>query len=760
MHYFLIELRAPIPLDVLVADIPAGLSLREVLDALHVADPAMLSSIDAVIVRPPVGYPITPSEIDELYRCPTADLAARLGLLGSSPKEFESNFERLSGDPVHLLYSEKFKHALSLNINPEALKSPIDELGDDRASLLQAIQEREMDMLVEAGGAELPKVDGTRYKVPSGRLVGTFLRVGNIQVSRAALDAVFFWLLPHLTNCEGIITDTWSISSVALNLSRRLMSYKGESQRTCPVEMLSQYLETNDEKASEARMQVNRLLKIANNKNYCDTTKEKEINIIFLMSAVSTGTLLNNIKELLMSEGVKEGVVKFVCLYKLGQDAEDMLALRDLSDDDKYSPTEQDMDGAGGALVEIDAKSYFPAYPVEVEHELKPSEHITHFHDQLYTPYADCDLIALHHTDDKDGVSTHHAIQINTSLLQKHPTFRKKLFEKFKNLDPVPKIIVTPGHSAGNEMANFISSKCKEVGKKIEIIQHPNLFISSSASSKEKKIIEKIEKLGKSESLLILDDAFITGSRLNIYQKHLRRINVDATIHYITGVSRPESFSRWEKITKNFRLTSGEKSQVHAVEEIILPDWSKEKCPWCQEQRALRDKGGEDLVARLNQLANENTFETSGEIYRRSEGIQNLSFTKGSYFGPITASEAWVTGCVASSIQRLRTGGVSGVRNNPPLGPRRFPIVTVIKYQEYLSETWTDSLLRAAIIRLSQPYELVYFDRLKESKRLEAACKLIQSSLPTESDLTEELLLGELTGRLPGLVVLCNKFDN
>ncbi len=58
-----------------------------------------------------------------------------------------------------------------------------------------------------------------------------FIRVGNIQYDRDAIDAIFFWLLPQLKDVAAIVTDTWSISSIALNVARLCEAYFGGLRR-------------------------------------------------------------------------------------------------------------------------------------------------------------------------------------------------------------------------------------------------------------------------------------------------------------------------------------------------------------------------------------------------------------------------------------------------------------------------------------------------------------------------------------------------
>jgi hypothetical protein len=193
-----------------------------------------------------------------------------------------------------------------------------------------------------------------------------------------------------------------------------------------------------------------------------------------------------------------------------------------------------------------------------------------------------------------------------------------------------------------------------------------------------------------------------------------------------------------------------------------LPNWKEADCPWCQELYALFDHDsdhgavelGIEAKKRVTQLSGNSSFGRGNEIFLKPTSVSRLSFTHESYYGHQEASDAWIFGSVASAIQCLRTSDSERFTKKPRLGPRRFPIVTVLDYGTYLQHTWTDSLLRAAIIRSAQPYELIYSDPVSEKNRIVAAKKLTQSLLKTEQDLSPELAAAEMTGRFPNLQAL------
>jgi hypothetical protein len=151
-------------------------------------------------------------------------------------------------------------------------------------------------MIVETSRARLPSVPGSLYLAPSTRLMRSFLRVGNVQYSRAALEAFFFWLLPYLRNCAGIFTDTWSISSIAMSASRLLSVYA--EAVPCPVEMLSQYHDGSEARNAEAGEIIDRIAAEAR-----AAGGRPDGEVVCLLSATHSGRLVGQLREVLKLRG-------------------------------------------------------------------------------------------------------------------------------------------------------------------------------------------------------------------------------------------------------------------------------------------------------------------------------------------------------------------------------------------------------------------------------------------------------------------------
>ena len=215
----------------LAVALESGTSLSGVMEQIYRFDAARLALADALIVRAPVEKPIKPELLKKAKSIEFRRLPEELLPLRNT----EDAFLRFPERPVYLLYSHDYCHYLSKNLNPGAKFDPLSKTEAMRRGAIECTKNAEFDWLVASSHALLPPIGGMLYRAPSNDLVPSFLRIGNVQRSQSALDAIFFWLLPHLSECSAIMAEIWSIGSIALNASRRLASYRSGRQRPCPV---------------------------------------------------------------------------------------------------------------------------------------------------------------------------------------------------------------------------------------------------------------------------------------------------------------------------------------------------------------------------------------------------------------------------------------------------------------------------------------------------------------------------------------------
>jgi hypothetical protein len=756
MHVFSFSYEGLSPSRVLVAEVSAYQSIDNQLEQIYKTVPAgTRSAADVLILRLPAHWSI--------------DLDTIRAALGPSPTFTDGRlttlftpqvrFARAVDKPVHILCSSGYEHFITENLNPRAIEplgGPIDAI----PNTIEAIRIAELDFLIETGRALLPKADDLLYRAPSGRTMPTFLRVGNIQHSRAAIDAVFFWLLPYLRNCIGIVTDTWTISSISMNVSRRLAQYRDRAERACPVEMLSRYHDGSPVRADEAAEVVERMLEATAPPPNGGNAEGDEIvgQVLFLLSATHTGSLAARLSSFLQRRGVKESQVSFVAIFKLGSVAS-VPCLRDLSVDpatNDFEPT--DDRGSDKTVAEIDDQVYFPLHFRDSRFIVRKREADAFC--SFFECYRDDELFRVHKDNYSDGELRHHAVWLDTERLCRHPAMRAALTTYLLDLKPTPALILTPGHPAANMLADLAVEVLRPKNPEIRALAHPNLYFDESSPAEELAIAGTIDSVGSDKAILILDDAFVTGQRLQNYHTHMRRRQFRGVLHYLVAVARPDDFAKWEKFAKGFRLGwSGQSNTVHPIEVVVLPDWHEQDCPWCAELELYRKRmavagpGGEPseigaLTARIALLWGRQEGLTN-HLFLRLPGRAEESVTDGSIFVRAPASQATVFAAVAGAIQQLRKPWPN--RTAPSLGPRRFPVSTVLAHEDYLGEFYTDPILQMSFLRAAKRDELVYTDKSTEAERGRWARNLVLSDIPTKSAVSYEVAFAIGNGGFPTL---------
>ena len=484
------------------------------------------------------------------------------------------------------------------------------------------------------------------------------------------------------------------------------------------------------------------------------------------MSAIHSGRLVDNVSNALGVLGIAPNRVHFVTIFRLGHPGpgQEVPSLRDLSDTQDFQPKLLSSDESDPKFVpiEIDDSVYFPLKYHDIEYPIRITE-VMKRNKAFFDEYRHPTLARVHRDVMDDGATRHHAVWIDTEVLVEEKAFREKFRQLILSLRPHPELIITPLHKTPKRLGELALLILSEVPSEPVHLTHPNLFLQEDPFTSDADIAAAIDGTSEDGAILILDDAFITGSRLSSYQKHLRYRTYDGRVHYIVALARPSSLRDWEIFCKrlSFRpYKEGLKRDDHtvqSVETILLPDWDQYGCPWCRETQIYRAANISPAItepciqARIELLQRGKSEGLTNDIFFQPTGLRGLQLTKGSIFVTLPASQAAVFAAVAGAIQELRT--IPEEKRQASLGPRRFPLATVLAYKEYLSDTYTDSILRASILRGAEREELVYTSEKTEAMRLRAARKLLLSKALTEIDLVWELYLGSLDGKLPGLEI-------
>jgi len=728
-------------------------SVEDLLDEAHRFVQGGKSFVELVLLRAPVAEQFSEDALlDALRSREPVGGGSFLEAILQASSDLTSAFARFPTVPIHVMFLNELAVSVSGNINPTASITPETPVADGDEGFIDQIRNGELEHIVSQSRALLPSVPGCHYLTPSHRQVRSFVRVGNIQYSRLAIDAVCFWLIPFAAKADAILLDTWSISSIGFNLSRILSILDGRP--LMPVEMLSQYLEAGVTSQVTAAESIDRLAA-----ELYSREKKLGARAICLVSATHTGSLVNVLRELVdLSDFQLE--FDFVALFKLGDTGDAQIRwLVDLSQTSAFMSLVTGQ-GDSPASIPIDPQVYFPLRYCDIEIEIR--EDAARDIKDFIVRYDHVDVFSVHRTHITDGPPRHHAIHVDTRALIQSNVFRNRLYALLKGLSQRPAAILSPRHAAATDFVSLLEKFYSQVGNPIPNILHSDLVLRAAGptANDDEETRRLLGSIDADASLLILDDAFITGARLVGFQTRLRGLEFVGKIQYLVAIARPDSLEYWNDVRRKLEWRHASRRAVHrknevlAVETVCLPNWQADRCPWCIEKAhydsVLQETGELDKRARArhSQLANFMDDGLRVELFLCEENAAPFKLEVESVFSPTGQSDATVFASVASAVQIRRT---ERPQVGPALGPRRYPLATVLKSAEYLVHTYTDSILRASIIRACTRDELEYTDPNLERLRAEQAHALIESSIVYRSNLRAEMELAIALGKFPTL---------
>lgn len=633
-----------------------------------------LEKTELVILRPAVDVPI--SKAGEYER-------VLVSLSRKTP--------RAEG---YVLCSQNFKHQLARALVKGRHGNYSSQILD---TMLNDIREQEFQHYVNSSDALLSARDGFVYRAPSGHYVRQFLRVGNIQKSRQALDAVFFWMLPFLEDCRAIIVDTWSISSIALNAARLLERYQGKMK--CRVELLPTYFDGSPDSRTDAETLLRH-------------TGQGAGSVLVLFSAVRSGRSLERLQEV-FERIVPAEKIRYLALYGLLDEFSPIKALCNGLQGFETVPRE-------GTVIAIDPGSFFPVTardkPLLIRRDNSRANR------SFFRYYKGSKAIRIHRNvhDSLGQTLRHHAFDIDVESLLTKPRFLKRFHQKLQGLKQ-PSIVVVPSHDTGNllgeEAIKFLAANR---GQSPQLIDHPDL------DPQDQSLKKVFAKMDAQTEILILDDVSTTGQRLSRFQANLRARNFRGHLSYLVGVARPDDERVWSDRVRNLRPGEhGQQNDIECVEKIVLPNWRADECPWCMEYRWLSDmiRNGKLCRASLDlALARQRRLETAAdgeglvdEVLWIVPGQPRPTITRGSIFLPhVGATEADVVASVAGAIQRMRTDSEETRRLRAD-----FPQPRLLSPSNYLgpSPRFNEPILRMAVLRSTRRSELRRWDDGDEAQR-------------------------------------------
>ena len=730
MHHFNAHLSGidDAPVEAQVVQAQLGASLGETLESVYNLRTDQRLRADMLIVRLPIEESCDHRALADLQ----SETARRY--LGSDRAERDRTFARARDRSVHLLGSCEGDLFITPNLNPHWSSDPFDTYGLRPAEVLDAIRRDEFEYILDRSRAVLTLPPGSHYLAPSRRPVQSFIRVGNIQYSRDAIEAVTFWLLPHLQGVGAILTDTWSISSIAFSVAGLASAYFGVPPLR--VEMLPNYNDGSDAARVSARRVLERL-----DRDW-STSEGAGPVMLCLVSATQSGSLAGHLQSIIESSELHLEP-RFVSLFRLGPSA--LETLHDLSGDPRFELLAGAGATAQGTPVRIDPQVYFPL-SFQDQHVVIDAATASK-HREFFERYLGTGLIQVHRDhQEADGRPLHHAIHLATERLLGAPGFIDRFEARLRALETPPLLIVTPPHEPGRALAKHAHAYFERGGHSCPVFGHSSLQIAPEPQREEERALRDLLRgAAEHQSLLIIDDVCITGTRLCQYQRNIRNCRFSGRIDYLVGVARPNSSSVWSdhKRYLGHRDRRLPRHTLQAVDEVVLPDWRDDCCPWCIEKRMYQRWAKiaalpEPLIGRLETLSRSSDAGLEDELFLQRPGAAPFAVGPASLYLPEGASQPEVFAAIAAALQVLRT---ERSESRPLLGPRRFPVSTVLKHEDYCRAKWTDTIIRASLLRAAISDELVYADPQSEEARAVALGRLIMQPSEGEHEIALEILI-------------------
>jgi hypothetical protein len=596
-------------------------------------------------------------------------VASAFAFISKTPIVFDATsavplLQYAAGKPVVLLVADKgfsIKTDLITQTGLAQLESELVIAKVRNADLLQLLHE-------DAGACVFEPYGNYHFVTPSLTHTTRFMRIGDLLHDLETLDRLAFWLRPHVGKANAILVDNWSIASLilrALQLERLDL----------PFDCLPEHPTHN---SAGCRTVVERLL----------SRIPAAGKLVAFVSISGSGKLVQHLKDLL-AERTRAGLC-FECWSIFGYENK---KARELSgcfalvpQRETYTNDDCKLCAQGSVAIPIDPA----AYHLKSLHE--PVVFLSKPHAEPAKPFIDRyrdtpGLFLVHHDDRNDG--RHHAFDLDMVTLISHPEFAERLVSQFKSLEGEVDLVVAPNHEPGKMLA-------AEAGKAFHcpIIIHDTLE-RAALSPADAQVIANARKL------LIVDDVVNSGSRLKRYIQSLREGQYGPfdAFNYLVAVARPSSPQNLAALSK--LLTAGHtwKGAFYSVEQIILPTWSKDQCPWCLEfdfiSRIAREfsRPPQWLSQRLAKLRDRNAG-IADEPLLLLPGVTSVVMGEESPICPGGVSSMVATFLLASALQSHRYDNDPKKQLHPG-----FPVGNVMS-PENVSNRYTEGLIRAILLRL------------------------------------------------------------
>jgi hypothetical protein len=434
--------------------------------------------------------------------------------------------------------------------------------------------------------------DNHHYVLPSGVHANRFIRLGNSMRSIVDVRRWADWVIPTLDDNTDLLADTGALLPLLFEVQRYCQRKFGWDTK---VEALGGYPTSDSIHAKTFDLQIRSM----------DSRQ-----LQFVISVSSSGNSVGSFRA------VKSDHDSHLVLCSTSSTVDPSALVR--VSVDTWTPSADGSCASCGspARITIHNSTYEPLFDFNIKSE--PVHYNTAKEAApLFELLSRNDAVRLHYAD-----RVHHEVWIDSPKLLASEEATQLLRNKISELDPQPDLVLIPRGPAADLLAKVAQ----------ESLSAPVVRLPSGKWAGE--VVSRIET---ADTVLVLDDAFVTGGTLIAIRRQVyqiaQKVSRSPEMMALVFVARPNTERKIQQIGRPYRTHRG--VRFFSVFKSLL---SGSDCSWCEEQRLLRHwlpalspKAQKTAVARLAILDAE--LHEPVLLGGRADSIGLI--TPGSFFGTL-----------------------------------------------------------------------------------------------------------------------------
>lgn len=524
------------------------------------------------------------------------------------------------------------------------------------------------------------------FALPSGAHATQFVRLGDAFATIQTVDRIAYWIAMEIQSRCAILQKSGHHTVFVDHPSMLILAARVQQLVDVPVEILAFPTYPSDVQARNASFDLLR-------KNAAGCA-----SVFVVIGVASTGRLADFIERWGAAEYPE--AVNVIVLYAL-QDIPGSSVLCQLRLDGYKHFSDQggcELCAAHISAVQIHTSSYLIGLQPE---EAVPLTRV-HFNQQrdfLQRWGTVPGVLRVHYDDPNEATGRHHAFYIDVGTMLDAPGFQDEVQAVCMQFNPKPDVIVIADHPTARKLGEALRN----------FLALPLVVLDEKLIARGEGPVD--ENLHRSRCALIVDDVFITGSRLESMNRFLReqfaqRAPNLQTIHYWTVLATPSSPAAHQRVVTGMTANHAWSSNVTHMHAIPLPDWhDANHCPWCMETNVLSGLA-QSVVEFDGQIADRLAWLSS-----TAQGVASEPFFAANSDTPIPLlganAVALAEGSSAMQVLFAYASAFQQLRNAPKdaLNADQFPIPRYIARRVF-ETNYTERLIWLAMLRSLKGNEL------------------------------------------------------